>query len=77
VLAKPRMLLLDEPTAHLSADVSARVVANLSALAWRPTVVVITHDEEVAARVARKVRVEAGTVSERRGRRQGVRTCSA
>jgi ABC-type multidrug transport system fused ATPase/permease subunit len=64
VLAKPRMLLLDEPTAHLSADVSARVVANLSALAWRPTVVVITHDEEVAARVARKVRVEAGTVSE-------------
>ncbi len=62
VLAKPRLLLLDEPTAHLSADVSARVVANLSALAWRPTVVVITHDEQVAARVTRTVRVRGGSL---------------
>jgi ABC-type bacteriocin/lantibiotic exporter with double-glycine peptidase domain len=66
VLAKPRLLLLDEPTAHLSADVSARVVANLSALAWRPTVVVITHDEQVAARVTRTVRVQDGAVIEAR-----------
>jgi ABC-type bacteriocin/lantibiotic exporter with double-glycine peptidase domain len=64
VLAKPRLLLLDEPTAHLSADVSARVVANLSGLAWRPTVVVITHDERVAARVTRTVRVQDGSLVE-------------
>jgi ABC-type bacteriocin/lantibiotic exporter with double-glycine peptidase domain len=64
VLAQPKLLLLDEPTAHLPADVSARVVANLSALAWRPTVVVITHDEHVAARVTRTVRVQNGSLAD-------------
>jgi ATP-binding cassette, subfamily B, bacterial len=64
VLAQPRLLLLDEPTANLPADVSARVVANLSALAWRPTVVVITHDEHVAAQATRTVRVQGGALVE-------------
>ena len=77
VLAKPRLLLLDEPTAHLSADVSARVVANLSALAWRPTVVVITHDEQVAARVTRTVRVQDGSVVEAASASEGRRALAA
>jgi ABC-type multidrug transport system fused ATPase/permease subunit len=64
VLTRPQLLLLDEPTAHLATDVSARVIENLSALAWRPTVVVITHDEQIAARATRTVRVADGNVLE-------------
>ena len=65
VLTRPQLLLLDEPTAHLATDVSARVIDNLSALAWHPTVVVITHDEQIAARSTRKVRVQGGALLER------------
>lgn len=60
LVGRPRLLLLDEPTANLHWEVSERVMANLRELPWRPTVVVITHDPSVAARADRVRRLDRG-----------------
>ncbi|MBB3085360.1 thiol reductant ABC exporter subunit CydC [Geodermatophilus sabuli] len=44
-----RLLLLDEPTAHLDDDAAARVTAVLAALRGTVTVLVVTHDAALAA----------------------------
>jgi ABC-type bacteriocin/lantibiotic exporter with double-glycine peptidase domain len=61
---RPKLILLDEPTANLHGDVSRRVMENLRQLPWRPTVIVITHDREVASTADRSVRLEDGRVIE-------------
>ncbi|WP_456851040.1 thiol reductant ABC exporter subunit CydC [Geodermatophilus sp. SYSU D00742] len=50
-----RLLLLDEPTAHLDDDAAARVAAVLDALRGTVTVLLVTHDPALAALADRTV----------------------
>ena len=55
-LARADVILADEPTANLDAETAAAVTEGLLALAARgATLVVATHDEALAARMARRI----------------------
>ncbi len=54
---RPRLLLLDEPTAGLSAAESAAIVRMIHALDRNITLLIIEHDMDVAFEVAEKVMV--------------------
>lgn len=61
----PRLLLCDEPTGALDVDSRNEILDMLDALhQGGHTIVVITHDPFVAARAARRYRVERGAVRE-------------
>lgn len=66
LLSKPKLLLLDEPTAHVDADNAALMLDALGALREQGTAIVAsTHDQRLAedARVTVTHRVVAGVVS--------------
>jgi ABC-type multidrug transport system fused ATPase/permease subunit len=57
------LLLLDEPTTNLDPDACAEIAASLAAMPRDRTLIVVTHDEQLAARVAdRIVRMDAGRI---------------
>jgi ATP-binding cassette subfamily C protein CydD len=56
------LLVLDEPTVHLDAAAAARVADTVEALRGTRTIVLITHDLDLAARTDRVLRLEAGRV---------------
>jgi putative ABC transport system ATP-binding protein len=60
----PRVVLADEPTGNLDATTAQEVVDLLIELnrEHRVTVVVVTHDEDVAARMRRRVKLRSGEV---------------
>jgi putative ABC transport system ATP-binding protein len=60
----PRVVLADEPTGNLDSATAAEVVGLLAALCDDNgvTVVLVTHDEEVAARARRRVRLRNGEI---------------
>lgn len=63
LLAKPQVLLLDEPTASMDAQLEARVIDHLfNALPQQSTVVVATHKAHVLKHVQRIVFVVGGRV---------------
>ncbi|HEU5470662.1 MAG TPA: ABC transporter ATP-binding protein [Actinophytocola sp.] len=65
VAGRPRVLLCDEPTGNLDSATTATVLALLRELNTAGlTVVVVTHDERVAAEGDRGLRVVDGTVTE-------------
>jgi putative ABC transport system ATP-binding protein len=61
---RPGILLADEPTGNLDARTGADVLALLVELRERDgsTLVVVTHDERVAAMADRQLRFEAGRI---------------
>nr|WP_078062878.1 ABC transporter ATP-binding protein [Solirubrum puertoriconensis] len=61
---EPRILFADEPTGNLDADTSERVVELLFALNREAgtTLVLVTHDLELAARTGRVVRLRGGAL---------------
>jgi len=63
-VARPKLLLADEPTGSLDADAGREVIALLFDLnrAAGTTLVMVTHDESLASRCDRTVRLEAGRV---------------
>lgn len=66
----PRVLYADEPTGNLDNETGERVLELLLALRAErgTTLVLVTHDERIAARAARRVRLFAGRVeSDERG----------
>lgn len=63
LLRRPKLLVLDEPTNHLDAEAVATLLATLRTVPHRPTVLLITHDIELAARADVVWRVADGTVS--------------
>lgn len=52
------LILADEPTAHLDSSTAAEVADGLLSLAAGKTLIVATHDETLAARMDRIIRVE-------------------
>ncbi|MEJ7810440.1 MAG: ABC transporter ATP-binding protein [Gemmatimonadaceae bacterium] len=60
----PRVLFADEPTGNLDSATGARIVELLETLnrESRTTVVLVTHDAELAARAGRTIRLADGAV---------------
>jgi putative ABC transport system ATP-binding protein len=61
----PRVILADEPTGNLDQDMRDEIVGLLEAL-WTEravTLLVVTHDDQVADRAPRRVRLDAGRIS--------------
>lgn len=69
MVSRPALLLADEPTGSLDTASGAVVMALLSRLnASGTTVVVITHDREIAAGLPRQLHIRDGQVVEDSGR---------
>ena len=65
LIGDPALLLCDEPTGNLDSAATAAVLGLFDELrAGGATLVVITHDEAVSARAARRVRITDGRLSE-------------
>ena len=64
LVTQPRLLLCDEPTGNLDSATGHEVLALLEALNRDAGValVVITHDDEVAARAPRRIRLRDGRI---------------
>jgi ABC-type transport system involved in cytochrome bd biosynthesis fused ATPase/permease subunit len=63
LLRDAALLLLDEPTTNLDPATAEQIAAALARIPRDRTLVLITHDEALAARVAdRTVRLEGGRV---------------
>src|SRR5205085_8717915 len=61
-IVRPKLLLADEPTGSLDAAAGADVIALLFEMnrEYGTTLVLVTHDETLAARCGRIVRLAAG-----------------
>ena len=61
---EPRVVLADEPTGNLDSATAGEVIDLLAALCADSgvTVVLVTHDEEVASRARRRIRLRNGEV---------------
>ena len=60
---EPMIILADEPTGNLDRDNADKIMDIFNGLAADgTTVIVVTHDEKVAARMPRIVRLENGTI---------------
>lgn len=67
--AKPAIILADEPTGNLDSTTSDEVLALLgeSSRRFHQTIVMITHNPEIAARADRTIRIEDGHIVDARG----------
>ena len=67
--AKPAIVLADEPTGNLDSRPSQDVMGLLKVTGQRfgQTIVMITHNEEIAQLADRIIRIEDGKIAERRG----------
>ena len=63
-VVRPKLLLADEPTGSLDADSGGGVISLLFEInrEYGTTLVLVTHDETLAARCARVVRLAAGRI---------------
>ena len=65
VLGEPSLLLCDEPTGNLDSESAASILDLFADLAREGmTLVVISHDDHVAARASRQVRIVDGRLSD-------------
>lgn len=63
IAAEPPIILADEPTGNLDSKCSAEVMRILYDLhAQGKTVIIITHDDSVAAQAARTIRIQDGVL---------------
>ena len=61
---EPRVLIADEPTGNLDSETAAEVISLITELHHDSgvTVILATHDEEIATRAARRVRLRDGSI---------------
>ncbi|MEO8840887.1 MAG: ABC transporter ATP-binding protein [Kofleriaceae bacterium] len=63
LIGKPRMILADEPTGALDSATSSQIMDLLAEInATGITVLIVTHDAEVAARTPRTIRIHDGKI---------------
>lgn len=64
LVAKPAIILADEPTGNLDSRTSQKVIALLKATAetFHQTIVMITHNPEIAAQADAQIRIEDGKI---------------
>jgi putative ABC transport system ATP-binding protein len=64
-VVRPKLLLADEPTGSLDADSGTEVIELLFEMnrEYGTTLVMVTHDESLAARCSRTVRLAAGRIA--------------
>lgn len=63
LVRRPAVLFADEPTGALDSLTGHEIIALLSDIAEQGTVVVVvTHDEQIAARFGRQIRLEDGVI---------------
>jgi putative ABC transport system ATP-binding protein len=62
----PEIVFADEPTGNLDADTGARIIELLFELnaSARTTLILVTHDDALAARCQRRLHLVAGRASE-------------
>lgn len=66
--AKPAIILADEPTGNLDSHTSQEVIGLLQTMAKKfyQTIVMITHNDEIAQATDRTIRIEDGKIVESR-----------
>ena len=63
LISKPRLILADEPTGALDSETSRQIMELLSEINQSGiTVLVVTHDPEVASRTRRTIRIHDGKI---------------
>ena len=63
LLLRPALLLADEPTGNLDSKSAADVLALIDEVhAGGQTVVMVTHDNDIAARAPRRIRLHDGRI---------------
>ncbi|MFC4997441.1 ABC transporter ATP-binding protein [Dactylosporangium cerinum] len=62
LVGRPALLLADEPTGNLDSATGGEIAALLAGLGGTTTVVLITHNAEVAAAMSRQVRLRDGRI---------------
>ncbi|MDD3746339.1 MAG: ABC transporter ATP-binding protein [Anaerostipes sp.] len=64
--SKPAIILADEPTGNLDSKTSDEVIALLKATSkqFHQTIVMITHNPEIAAQADRTIRIEDGRIAQ-------------
>jgi ATP-binding cassette, subfamily C, bacterial CydD len=67
LLRDARLLVLDEPTVHLDKAAAGRVAATIAELRGSTTVLLVTHDRDLAARADREVQLEGGRMVDAAG----------
>lgn len=67
LMASPRLLLADEPTGSLDSDTGRQIMDLLLQIRreYGPTLVIATHDPQVAERCARRIRLVDGKICAR------------
>jgi ABC-type bacteriocin/lantibiotic exporter with double-glycine peptidase domain len=63
LLARPALLVLDEPTTHLDDAAIGRLMENLRELPGSPTVIAISHDAAIEAWAERVIHLRDGRLA--------------
>lgn len=65
LMNRPSILLLDEPTGNLDRQTSDEIMALIKAshTAYNQTIILITHDESIAAQADRLIKIEDGKIT--------------
>jgi putative ABC transport system ATP-binding protein len=65
IASAPDLLLCDEPTGNLDDESSSQILSIVDALNQTgTTVIIVTHDESVAERAERHIRISEGVITE-------------
>ncbi|WP_406661005.1 ABC transporter ATP-binding protein [Methanolobus sp. ZRKC3] len=64
VVMKPKILLADEPTGALDAVTGAKIISLLKSLTSEMTVIMVTHNSELAAHSDRIIEIQDGNIKE-------------
>ncbi|MDE6788404.1 MAG: ABC transporter ATP-binding protein [Ruminococcus sp.] len=69
LISKPAIILADEPTGNLDSKTTDKVIdlLKMTSATFKQTIVMITHNPEIAGKADRQIRIEDGKIREERG----------
>ena len=69
LISKPAIILADEPTGNLDSKTTDKVIdlLKMTSETFKQTIVMITHNPEIAEKADRQIRIEDGKIREERG----------